>query len=86
MDLTQAPKQFCDNINLGFSDEFFLMAVSSGQTGVVYALTPQHAKRLSQMLVNNIEKYEKQFGELKTQWTENVPSPIQADSLGGTQK
>ncbi len=28
-------------------------------------LSPQHAKRLMQLLERNVEKYEKQFGEIK---------------------
>ena len=28
-------------------------------------LTPQHAKRLAQALVDNVAKYEEQFGEIK---------------------
>jgi hypothetical protein len=82
MDLSKAPKQFCDSINVGFTDEFFLMAVSSGQNTLVFALTPGHAKRLMQMLAHNITKYEEQFGELKTQWLNNIPSPIQISDLG----
>ena len=81
MDLTKAPKQFCDNVNIGFNNEFFLMGVSSGQTGIVYALTPLHTKRLMQMLKHDIENYEKQFGELKTEWSSNIASPIQVSDI-----
>lgn len=82
MDLAKAPKQFSDNINIGFTNEFFLMAIASGEAGIVYALTPGHAKRLSQMLAHNIAQYEKQYGEVPTEWSENVPSPIQTTDLG----
>jgi hypothetical protein len=82
MDLTKAPKQFTDNINIGFTNEFFLMAIASGEAGIVYALTPGHAKRLSQMLAHNVSNFEKQFGEIKAEWSENIPSPIQWSDLG----
>lgn len=77
MDITQAPKQYCDNINVAFTEDVFLMAVASGQAAIVYALTPQHAKKLAQMLSHNVSKYENEFGEIKAEWSENVPSPIQ---------
>ena len=86
MDLLKAPKQFCDNINVGFNNEFFVMAISSGQTAAVFALTPAHAKRLMQMLSNNISKYEKQFGELKTEWSSDMPSPIQISDISNGPK
>lgn len=82
MDLNKAPKQFCENVNIGFTNEYFVLGVSSGEMGVVYSLTPGHAKRLAQALTHNVANYEKQFGELKTQWSENVPSPIQSGDLG----
>jgi len=83
MELAQAPKQFCDNINLAFNEEFFLLVVSSGQEGTVYTLTPGHAKRFMQMLSHNIKKYEEQFGELHTQWSEDIPSPLQSGNMKG---
>ncbi len=86
MDLSKAPKQFCDNINVGFNNEFFVMAISSGQTASVFALTPEHAKRLMQMLSHDISNYEKQFGELKTEWSSNIPSPIQVSDLSNGPK
>ena len=84
MDLTQAPKQFCDNVAVAFTNEYLLMGVSSGTTGVVYALTPQHAKRLTLMLTQHVVEYEKQFGEIKTDWPSKTPSPIQTSDLGDT--
>lgn len=82
MDFTKVPKQFCDNINVAFTSEFFLMAVASGEAAVAYALTPQHAKRLTLMMSQNIASFEKQFGEIKAEWPEKIPSPIQSSDLG----
>jgi hypothetical protein len=45
--------------------------------------TPQHAKQLLQILQQNIEQYEKQYGEIKIQLgvnTENKNIGFQADS------
>lgn len=59
MDISKAPKQFLDNVTGGFSEEFFVLAMVSGEHATAYALTPQHAKRLSQWLAYQIEDYEK---------------------------
>jgi hypothetical protein len=77
VDLKDAPKQFCDNISIGYSDEFFAVALFSGGMVDVYAITPEHAKRLSQSLAFNVGEYEKRFGEIKAEWSEGVRSPIQ---------
>ena len=49
-DLKQASKLFCESINIGFTPEFFVMGLSSGNQASIYSLTPQHAKRLQQYL------------------------------------
>jgi len=82
-ELQNAPKQFCENIRLGFSDDAFFMAMLSGGTGTVYAMTPQHAKKLSQYLAHNIKKYEEANGEISAEWVEGVQSPIQSADLSG---
>ena len=77
MDLKNAPKQFCDNIQIGYSDDFFIMATLSGNTATVFALTPQHAKKLAQYLEHNIADYEKKFGKIDAEWVNGVRSPLQ---------
>ncbi len=86
MELDEAPKQFCDNIKLSFSEESFLIGMSSGSEGIVYAFTTKHAKRFMQMLSSNIDKYEKHFGEIKTQWSEDISSPLQPKDINGDKK
>jgi hypothetical protein len=87
MDVNKVPKQFCENISVGFSQEFFVMSMMTGQAGITYALSPQHVKRLSQYLTHQIAEYEKKFGEVKAEWKPGVQSPIQTkDILGGEKK
>jgi hypothetical protein len=85
-DFTKVPKQFCDNVNVGVNKEAIVLAMFSGETVGIYALSPEHAKRLSLMLSYNIADYEKKFGEIKTEWSPNVPSPIHFDDLSGPKK
>ncbi|KKW22879.1 MAG: hypothetical protein UY74_C0006G0015 [Candidatus Kaiserbacteria bacterium GW2011_GWC2_52_8b] len=83
MDLNKVPKQFCENITVAFSQEFFIMGMLTGENGVLYALTPQHMKRLQQYLTHQIGEYEKQFGAIQALWTPGVHSPIQTNDLKG---
>ena len=84
MDLTKIPKQFCENIAVALSKEYFVMSMLTGEAGVTYALTPQHMKRLSQYITYQIAEYEKQFGVIDATWTPGVQSPLQTkDIMGG---
>jgi hypothetical protein len=76
-DLKNAPKLFCESINVGFTPEYFVLGLSSGNQGTIYSLTPQHTKRLQQYLVHQIEAFEKEHGEIKAEWNPNVVSPVQ---------
>lgn len=50
-----------------FGEEEFLIALVSGSLGRQYHLSPKHAKRLYLRLQQQIQSYERQFGELKTE-------------------
>ena len=76
-DLKKAPKVFCESINVAFTPEFFVMSLSSGYQSSIYSLTPQHMKRLQQYLTHQVAEYEKSHGEVKTQWSPNIVSPLQ---------
>ncbi len=76
-DLKKAPKLFCESINIGFTPEYFVMGLSSGNQGTIYSLTPQHAKRLQQYLTHQIAEYEKEHGTVTAQWDANIISPVQ---------
>ncbi|MEK7133467.1 MAG: DUF3467 domain-containing protein [Patescibacteria group bacterium] len=87
MDFNKAPKQFCENITVAFSQEFFVVGMLTGESGIMYALTPQHMKRLSQYLAHQIADYEKQFGSINAEWVPGIQSPIQTkDIMGGEAK
>lgn len=76
-DLKSAPKLFCESINVGFTPEYFIMALSSGSQASIYSLTPKHLKRLREYLSHQIAEYEKQHGEIVTEWNPNIISPVQ---------
>ena len=60
------------------------MGMLTGETGITYALTPQHMKRLAQYLAHQITDYEKSFGEIRAEWKPGIQSPIQTkDVMGG---
>lgn len=81
IDITKEQKIFCDNIKVGFTKEFFIMGLMSGEAGSSFSLTPQHVKRLKQYLENQINIYEKQFGEIVTEpWEPGIKSPIQINN------
>jgi hypothetical protein len=76
-DLKRAPKLFCESINVGYTPEFFIMALSSGNHNQIYTLTPQHAKRLQQYLTHQLTEFEKENGEVTAQWSPTIVSPVQ---------
>lgn len=76
-DLKSAPKLFCESINVGFTPEYFILALSSGNQASIYSLTPQHLKRLREYLSHQIGEYEKQHGEIIAKWNPNIVSPVQ---------
>ncbi len=76
-DLKKAPKLFCENVATGFSPEYFIVGLQSGQNAQVYSFSPAHAKRLLQKLQYDVENYEKQHGEITAEWSPNVVSPVQ---------
>lgn len=53
-------------MNMGFDEENFHFLITSGNQGRQFVATPKHAKRIYLLLKQQIEAYEKQFGELKT--------------------
>jgi len=76
-DLQKAPKLFAENIKIGYSPEYFVMGVSSGNQAQIYSMTPGHAKRLLQYLEHELKNYEEKHGEITAEWNPNVVSPVQ---------
>lgn len=76
-DLKQAPKIFCESINVAFTSEYFVVGLTSGSQGSTYTLTPQHAKRLQQYLEHQVKEYEEKHGKIDAKWNPNIISPVQ---------
>ena len=76
-DIKNAPKLFCESINVAYTPEFFVMGLSSGNQATIYSLTPQHAKRLQQYLTHQISEYEKEHQEITAEWKPSIVSPVQ---------
>lgn len=81
MDFNKIPKQFCENVVAGHSEENFVMIMSVGETANAYALTPPHMKRLVQSLTHQVEEYEKKFGPIQAKWSPGIESPIQSKDI-----
>ena len=76
-DLKNAPKLFCESINIAFTPEYFVMGLTSGSQGSIYTLTPQHAKRLQQYLTHQINEFEEKNQKIEATWDPNIVSPVQ---------
>lgn len=76
-DLQKASKLFCENVVTGYSPEYFVVGMQSGQNVQMYSLTPAHTKRLMQKLQSDLAAYEEKHGAINTKWNPNVVSPIQ---------
>jgi hypothetical protein len=75
-DIKNAPKLFCETVQVGFTQEFFVAALTSGQQASVFAFSPEHTKRLAEYLTYQVADYERQHGTIETKWEPNIPSPI----------
>ena len=83
MDLNKIPKQFCENVLAGHSQENFVMLMTVGESATAYALTPQHMKRLLQSLTHQVEEYETKYGPIDAKWSPGIESPIQTKDIRG---
>ena len=59
------------NVNIGSDEEMFYLSIASGNQMRQFAASPKHTKRIYLLLKQQIENYEKKFGELKTK----LPNP-----------
>ncbi len=83
MDFNKIPKQFCENVVAGHSEENFVIIMSVGETAHAYALTPPHMKRLVQSLSHQVAEYETKFGPINAKWSPGIESPIQSKDILG---
>lgn len=84
MDFNAIPKQFCESVVAGHSEENFVMIMNVGNAANAYALTPPHMKRLVQSLSHQLSEYEKKFGTIQATWSPDIESPIQSKDIKGS--
>lgn len=82
IDINQLPKKLCDGAIGGYNKEIFSFVLTSGNSVDSFASTPQVMKSIAIWMNDNVQKYEKQFGEIDMTPPE-IQSPIQAADLGG---
>lgn len=79
LDLSQVPKQLCENVLAGFTGEAFFMGLAVGNHLSAYALTPEHAKRLAKLLTEKVATFEKQYRAIDEE--PKIPSPMQISDI-----
>ncbi len=80
IDFNQLPKKFCDGAVGAYGKEFFSFGITSGNNIDSFATTPQIMKSIALWCGNQIESYEKQFGEIDMT-PPKIQSPIQIADL-----
>ncbi len=73
IDFNQLPKKFCDGAIGAYGKHLFSFAITSGNNLDSFATTPQTMKSIALWMNNQVQKYEKQFGEI-----DMTPPPIQS--------
>ena len=69
-------------MNMGFDEENFHFMIATGNQGRQFVATPKHAKRIYLLLKQQIDAYEKQFGELKTKLPEALKGTQEENKVG----
>ncbi len=74
---------FITMVNMMFNKDIFNFLITTGNQGRQFAADAKHAKRIYLLLKQQIEAYEKQFGEIKTKLPE-MPKTTQGkeDKIG----
>jgi len=85
INLNQLPKKFIDGAVGAYGKEQFFFAITSGDSLDSFATTPQIMKSISTWMNEQVENYEKQFGEIKMD-SPQTQSPIQITDLIGPDK
>ena len=80
INMNQLPKKFCDGAIGGFAKEIFSFALTSGNNLDSFATTPQTMKSIAIWMNNQVQNYEKQFGEIDMT-PPKIQSPIQMADL-----
>ena len=81
IDINQLPKKLCDGAIGGYNKEIFSFVLTSGNSVDSFASTPQVMKSVASWMSEQIQRYEKQFGEIDMT-PPQIQSPIQPADLG----
>jgi hypothetical protein len=77
-----ANSYYISMMNMRFDEESFHFLIASGNQGRQFTATPKHAKRIYLLLKQQIENYEKQFGEIKTKLPERPQNTQEENKVG----
>jgi hypothetical protein len=80
INMNELPKRFCDGAIGAFGKELFSFGLTSGNSLDSYITTPRIMKSIAIWMNNQIQDYEKQFGEIDMAEPQ-IPSPIQISDL-----
>jgi hypothetical protein len=80
INIDQIPKQFSERTVVGSNNQFFVLMPVVGTNATAFALTPEHAKSLSKVLSERVEKFEKTVRTIPDP-KGAVLSPIQTTDL-----
>jgi len=80
INFNELPKKFCDGAIGAYGKEIFSFALTSGNTIDSFATTPQIMKSIAMWANQQIQNYEKQFGEIDMT-PPQIQSPIQIADL-----
>jgi len=69
-------------VNMGFDEEMFHFLLTSANQGRQFVATPKHAKRIFLLLQQQIDQYEKKFGEIKTQLPSQPKNTSETKNIG----
>jgi len=69
-------------MNMGFDEEMFHFLITSANQGRQFVATPKHAKRIYLLLKQQIDQYEKKFGEIKTQLPSQPKNTSETKNIG----
>lgn len=81
ININELPKKLCDGAIGGYNKEIFSFALTSGNSLDSFAATPQIMKSIAVWIHEQVQNYEKQFGEIDLT-PPQIQSPLQAADLG----
>ena len=70
------------NVNIASDEEMFYFSIASGNQMRQFASSPKHSKRIYLLLKQQIEDYEKKFGEIKTQLPKTTQNKKEETKVG----